>query len=243
MNKKKQKLLIGIITCIIIFMIIVAIVTLIIRKHTIKDANSVKTDYVTISLDLSYTEKANVKLGYTKDSKITEEKSDYGNLVIFTNKEKNYVLELALLNESEESFNNNKEYFSSQDGFKEVEFNKYKGFIYQNFTSTVSGRILLDSSKKDNGLFKFIEFKIEPVDSYLDENGVNAYTLYELNEIQSLLKSIEYEIISTGIRNSNNEEVTEEQKSNEIENNNEEITPEEEMIVEENVETSNSDNN
>ncbi len=171
MNKK----IIGIIAIIVIIAAIVAVVCL----------KGGKTEEVKIPWQIDYLERT-VSVSVKAPKGVTVEDGDYEGTKVFTNESKNYSLELSITDDT--TYANNKEYDSEEEGYEEVKFGNYSGYIVKG-TWDVSGKILLEELT-DNGSYIYLIVTVEPAN---DEEEADVTALYELSEVQKILKSIKYD--------------------------------------------------
>ena len=178
MNKK----VIGIIAAVIVIAIVVGII--LITKNG-------KLEEVKIPLQIDFLEKTvSATIGYPKNKGITVEDGDSEDTKIFTNKDKNYTLEIALTENS--TYNENKDYYKEEDeGFEEVKFKNFTGYILKG-SYDVEGKILLEDLEDQNA-FIYLIFELDPIESYIDDTEVDVYSLYKLDEVQKILNSIKYD--------------------------------------------------
>lgn len=177
MNKK----IIGIIAGVLAIVIVIAIVLLVGIK---------KLEKVTIPLQIDVLERTvSVTLGYPKNSGIVLEDTDWENSKIFKNEEKNYTVDVMLLEDS--TYADNKDYDKEEEGYEEVKFGDFTGYIVKG-EYDVEGKILLEDLS-DQNIYVYLTFEVSAIESYIDDDWVDVKPLYELKEVQTILKSIKYD--------------------------------------------------
>lgn len=177
MNKK----IIGIIAGVLAIVIVVAIVLLVGRN---------KLEEVTIPLQIDVLERTvSVTLGYPKDSGIVLEDTDWETSKVFKNEEKNYQIDISISEDS--TYNDNKDYAKEEEGYEEVTFGKFTGYIVKD-EYEIEGEILLEDLA-DQNIFVYLTFEVSAIESYIDDDWVDVNPLYELKEVQTILNSIKYD--------------------------------------------------
>ena len=129
-----------------------------------------------ISATLGYSEKdeINVRDGYDESGKI------------FENEKEKWELEIYVV--ADTTYDDNKEYAEEEEGYKEIEFNGYKGYIYNDSETEIEGAILFDEGADDN-VSKYLSIELSSTDY---ANDVDMSTIYQLDAVQTILKSIKY---------------------------------------------------
>lgn len=179
MNKK---IIIGIIAAVVIVAAIVLVVLFLGKE---------KLEEITLSLDIDYgdeIETATASIGYPKNAGV-ELKSNSDTTKEFEIKDKNCNLEISFVDELESTYDENMEADKDEEGYKEITFNGYKGYILKG-TYRVEGKILL--ANDESNINKVIEFTVEAIDDYIDDDFVDPEPLYNLKEVQTILKSVKY---------------------------------------------------
>lgn len=148
-----------------------------------------------ISATLGYSEKAGITVrdGYDESGKIFENENEKWELEVYVT--------------ADTTYDDNKEYAEEEDGYKEIEFNGYKGYIYNYSEEEIEGAILLDEGKDDN-VAKYLTIELSTTDY---ANEVDMSTVYESDDVQTILKSIKYngaETIATTDDDDNKVKVT-----------------------------------
>lgn len=196
MNKK---VIIGIIAAIVVVAaIVVAIIFL----------GKEKLQEVTLSLDLDYGEEietATATIGYPNKPKI-EFIDDTTSTKKFEIKDKNCKLEVSLVELLESVYDENKEEDKSEEGYKEIKINGYDGYIKKG-TYSIEGYILL--ANDESNINKVLNFTVEAIDSSKSNESENPESLYNLKEVQTILKSVKYNGSKFVNKAENNTEVDE----------------------------------
>lgn len=145
-----------------------------------------KMEEVSIPLQIDFLEKTvSVTVGYPKGAIV--EDSDFGDGKIIKNEAKNYSVDISITEDS--TYANNLEYDKENyDGFEEVKFGKFSGYVIKG-TYEVEGKILLEDLSDQNA-FIYLNISVEPID---DEGDVEPTAIYELSDVQKILKSIKYD--------------------------------------------------
>lgn len=130
--------------------------------------------------------KISATLGYSEKSGITVRDGYDESGKIFENENEKWELEIYIL--ADTTYDDNKEYGEEEDGYKEIEFNGYKGYIYNYNEEEIDGAILLDEGKDDN-VAKYLSIELSSTDY---ANEVDMSTVYQLSGVQTILKSIKY---------------------------------------------------
>lgn len=177
MNKK----IIGIIAGVLAIVIVIAIVLLVGIK---------KLEKVTIPLQIDVLERTvSVTLGYPNNSGIVLEDTDWETSKVFKNEEKNYQIDISISEDS--TYANNKDYDKEEEGYEEVKFGDFTGYIVKG-EYDVEGKILLEDLS-DQNIYVYLTFEVSAIESYIDDDWVDVKPLYELKEVQTILKSIKYD--------------------------------------------------
>ena len=169
---------------------ILLIVLLVAGLFTLTGCNkSSKLEEVKIPLEIDYLERTvSATIGYPKDKGIKVEDTDYSK--VFSNEEKNYQLDFTLTEDS--TYEDNKEYYKDEEeGYEEVKFGEYTGYIVKD-EYDVEGEILLEDLS-DNDIYVYLAFNVSAIESYVDDDWVDASTLYNLEEVKTILNSIKYD--------------------------------------------------
>lgn len=152
---------------------------------------------ITLSVDIDFgdeTQTASANVGYPKNAVIELEEGFSASSKVFKNKNKNYELEVSIVDELESTYDENKDADKEEEGYQEVEFNGYKGYILKG-TYRIEGKILLDND--ESNINKVFEFTVEPIESEINDKDVDPDTVYNLKEVQTILKSVKYNGTST----------------------------------------------
>lgn len=196
MNKK---VIIGIIaTIVVVAAIVVAVVFL----------GKEKLEETTLSLDLDYGEEietATATIGYPNKPEI-EFIDDTTSTKKFEIKDKNCKLEVSLVELLESVYDENKEEDKSEEGYKEIKINGYDGYIKKG-TYSIEGYILL--ANDESNINKVLNFTVEAIDSSKSNESENPESLYNLKEVQTILKSVKYNGSKFVNKAENNTEVDE----------------------------------
>ena len=196
MNKK---VIIGIIAAIVVVAaIVVAIIFL----------GKEKLQEVTLSLDLDYGEEietATANIGYPQKPEI-EFIDDTSSSKKFELKDKNCKLEVSLIELLESVYDENKEADKEEEGYQEITFNGYKGYIIKG-EYRVEGYLLL--ADDESNINKVLNFTVETIDSSKTNESENLEALYNLKEVQTILKSVKYNGSKVVNKADNNTETTE----------------------------------
>ena len=150
-----------------------------------------KQEEIKLSLQVDSLERTvSATLKYPKSDEITLEDEDEETSRIIKNEKKNYSLDISITEDS--TYANNKEYDSEEEGYEEIKFGDYSGYIVKG-TFDVEGKIALEDLS-DQNICVYLRFELEPIESY-DENDdkVDPADLYKLDEVQKILKSIKYD--------------------------------------------------
>ena len=169
---------------------ILLIVLLVAGLFTLTGCNkSSKLEEVKIPLEIDYLERTvSATIGYPKDKGIKVEDTDYSK--VFSNEEKNYQLDFTLTEDS--TYEDNKEYYKDEEeGYEEVKFGEYTGYIVKD-EYDVEGEILLEDLS-DQNTYIYLSFELSAIESYVDDETVDVNSLYELEEVQTILNSIKYD--------------------------------------------------
>ena len=176
MNKK---VLIGIIAVVVVCAVVIGIVC-ITKGGKLKEA--------TLKEDLGYEDsQISATVGYSAKAGFTEKEDELDNFIELENKDKNYSVELGLRVDT--TYESNKDGSKEEEGYKEVKFNKYDGYIYKASDSRITGAILLEGNEEDN-LYKYIALDVEIIDTYEEGKEVSIDSIYESKEVQTILNSI-----------------------------------------------------
>ena len=130
-----------------------------------------------------------VTVKYPKNKGITVENSDSESAKTFKNTDKNYNLELTLVEDS--TYKDNKEYASEEENYEEVKFGDYSGYVVKG-DYNIEGRVLLEDLG-DQNIYVYLAFDLEAIESYINDNWVDLKPIYNLDEVQKILKSIKYD--------------------------------------------------
>lgn len=175
------KKLIGIIAAVAVVAVIIVIVI------CLKGGN---LEEVKLPLQIDVLERtASVTVGYPKNKGIEVKDTDWENGKTFENKEKNYSLEITLTEDS--TYADNKEYAKEEEGYEEVKFGDYSGYVVKG-DYDIEGYLLLEDLS-DQNIFVYLVFELEAIESYVDDDWVDLKPIYNLDEIQKILKSIKYD--------------------------------------------------
>ena len=175
MNKK----IIGIIAGILV--IVIAIVILVGIK---------KLEEVTIPLQIDVLERTvSVTLGYPKNSGIVLEDTDWETSKVLKNEQKNYQIDISISEDS--TYQENKDYAKEEEGYEEVKFGDFTGYIVKG-EYDIEGKILLEDLSEQN-IYVYLTFEISAIESYIGDDWVDVKPLYELKEVQTILNSIKYD--------------------------------------------------
>ena len=179
MNKK---VIIGIIAAIVVVAaIVVAIIFL----------GKEKLQEVTLSLDLDYGEEietATANIGYPKKPEI-EFINDTSSSKVFEIKDKNCKLEVELIELLESVYDENKEADKEEEGYKDIKVNGYDGYIMKG-TYSLEGKLLL--ANDETNINKVLNFTVETINNSASDESVNPEQLYNLKEVQTIIKSVKY---------------------------------------------------
>lgn len=130
-----------------------------------------------------------VHLNLNKNDEITEFDKEEPNYARIENKENNYVADITLDTESKEAYDGYQTSAKDCEGYKEVDFGKYKGF-YAKDNDDIFGYILLDES--DETFNVFVNFVVYAFDE--NAEGTDSETLYNSSNIQNILNSINFKV-------------------------------------------------
>ena len=151
-----------------------------------------KLQEVTLSVDIDFggeTQIASANVGYPQNVGIELQEGRSKSDKVFKNKDKNYKLEVSIVDELESRYDENKEADKKDEGYQEVTFNGYNGYILKG-EYRVEGKLLLDND--ESNINKVFEFTVEPIESYQNDDFVNPEPLYNLKEVRTILKSVKY---------------------------------------------------
>ena len=151
-----------------------------------------KLQEVTLSVDIDFggeTQIASANVGYPQNTGIELQEGRSKSDKVFKNKDKNYKLEVSIVDELESRYDENKEADKKDEGYQEVTFNGYNGYILKG-EYRVEGKLLLDND--ESNINKVFEFTVEPIESYQNDDFVNPEPLYNLKEVRTILKSVKY---------------------------------------------------
>ena len=151
-----------------------------------------KLQEVTLSVDIDFggeTQIASANVGYPQNVGIELQEGRSKSDKVFKNKDKNYKLEVSIVDELESRYDENKEEDKKDEGYQEVTFNGYNGYILKG-EYRVEGKLLLDND--ESNINKVFEFTVEPIESYQNDDFVNPEPLYNLKEVRTILKSVKY---------------------------------------------------
>lgn len=151
-----------------------------------------KLQEVTLSVDIDFggeTQIASANVGYPQNVGIELQEGRSESDKVFKNKDKNYKLEVSIVDELESTYDENAEADKKEEGYQEVTFNGYKGYILKG-EYRVEGKLLLDND--ESNINKVFEFTVEPIESYQNDDFVNPEPLYNLKEVRTILKSVKY---------------------------------------------------
>lgn len=204
MNKK---VIIGIIAAIVVVAaIIVGVIFL--GKEKLQETN--------LSLEIDYgdeIETATASIGYPINKKVELKDMD-DTTKVFTLKEKNCNLKISLVDELESTYEENLKADKEEEGYEEVTFNGYKGYILKG-EYRVEGKILL--ADDESNINKVCEFTVEPIDDYINNSFVDPVPLYNLKEVQTILKSVKYNGSTTVENSDKTEDVEETEETEDVE--------------------------
>ena len=144
-----------------------------------------KLEEVTLKLE-DGDETVSATFGYSGKSGITVEEGYDDSGKILKSEEGKWELKIDLC--ADTTYDDNKEYAKEEEGYKEIEFNSYKGYMYNYSEEEIDMEILLDAGD-DETVAKYISLELRTTDY---ENEVNMQTIYELDDVQTILKSIKY---------------------------------------------------
>lgn len=181
-----------------------------------------KTEKKVLNLELNYEDNTQ-KMAYAKfeyPKKSWEAQQDE-NVISIENKEKNYMLNLTLLDELETTYNEIAEEDKEFENYKEEKFGKYKGYSYKYGDTSIAGRILLKQFKESESNI-FIEFEITPTNESIAEQDIDITSIFNSREVQRILKSFKYS--EQNVKGSKTEDETEIEYDEEL-NDDEEIVP------------------
>ena len=177
MDKKNIGIIVGIIA------IIAAIVVVICMGGT-------KLEEVKLSRQIDFLERTvSVSVGYPKNKGITVEKSDVEYSTELKNEKNNYNLEITITEDA--NYEDNKDYAKEEEGYEEAKFGNYSGYLEKG-EYDIEGYILLEDLSDQNS-YIYITFELEPIESTVNDKDVDPKTLYDLDEVQKILKSIKYD--------------------------------------------------
>jgi len=143
---------------------------------------------VKLPLQIDFLERTvTATIGYPKD--VTVEDTNWETSKIFKNEKNNYTLEISITEDS--TYANNKEYDSEEEGYEEVKFGDFSGYIVKG-TFDIEGKILLEDLSDQNA-YVYLNLELEPIEDEIDDKKVDLYALYKLDEVQKILKSIKYD--------------------------------------------------
>lgn len=149
-----------------------------------------KLEPMKLSLQVDSLERTvSVNIGYPKDAGITVEDGNLNKIKTLKNEEKNYKLEFNLQNDS--TYENNKKSESKKDNYTEVKFNDYSGYNVK-ASYNIKGRILLEDLSSQN-IFIYLIYTLSPIKNSVNGEKVDIESLYNLDEVQTILKSIKYD--------------------------------------------------
>ena len=151
---------------------------------------SEKLEEVKISRQVEHLERTvSVTLGYPKEKDVVVENTSWEYSKIFKNEKLNYNMEIMITADS--TYENNKEYDSDEEGYEEVKYGDFSGYIVKGYYD-VEGKILLeDLSKQNTYVYLIIDF--EAINDYVDDEKVDIGALFKLDEVQKILKTIKYD--------------------------------------------------
>ena len=144
-----------------------------------------KLEEITLKLEEG-DENISATLGYSAKAGITVEEGYDESGKILSSEEGKWELKVDLC--ADTTYSDNKEYCKDEDGYKEIEFNGYKGYMYNYSDEEIDLELLLEAGDDDT-VEKYISIELRTTDY---ENEVNMQTIFELEEIQTILKSIKY---------------------------------------------------
>lgn len=130
--------------------------------------------------------KISATLEYSEKSEITLEDGFDDSGKTFVSEKDKWELEVYVV--ADTTYDDNKEYSKEEDGYKEIEFNGYKGYIYNYSESEIEGAILFDEGEDDN-VSKYLSLELRTTDY---DNDVDISSVYQLDDVQTILKSIKY---------------------------------------------------
>lgn len=151
-----------------------------------------KLQEVTLSVDIDFggeTQIASANVGYPQNAGIELQEGRSESDKVFKNKDKNYKLEVSIVDELESTYDENAETDKKEEGYQEVTYNGYNGYILKG-EYRVEGKLLLDND--ESNINKVFEFTVEPIESYQNDDFVNPEPLYNLKEVRTILKSVKY---------------------------------------------------
>ena len=126
---------------------------------------------------------------YPKNKGITVEDTDYDSNKVIKNESKNYSIEIDITEDS--TYADNKDYAKEEEGYEEVKFNDYTGYIVKG-SYDVEGYVLLEDLG-DQNIYVYLRFEVSAIESYIDDDYVDVEKLYKLDEVQKILNSLKYD--------------------------------------------------
>ncbi len=159
---------------------VVVLIVLVVGLYFIFGKKAPNLEYTDLTLDEI---KTTVRVGMPKDVGIVASGLNVtGNGIDFINEDKGYKIESRVYQKKNAIYDDNKERSSKEEGYEEIEINKYKG--YQVNASRFSKRIEI-SLAEENGahnIYQLFVSRTRDYDEPLEE-------LMNLEEVKTLIKS------------------------------------------------------
>lgn len=175
-----SKKVIGIIIAVIA--VVVAIVVVLVLKNG-------KLEEVKIPLQVDSLERTvSVTVGYPKNKGFTVEDTDWESTKTIKNAAKNYTLDITL--QEDTTYKDNKDYAKDEEGYEEVKFGDYSGYVVKG-DYYIDGNVLLEDVNQN--IYVYLTFELSAIESYVDGGYVDLKPIYSSDEVQKILKSIKYD--------------------------------------------------
>ena len=147
-----------------------------------------KLEETKLSLEIDALERTvSASIAYPKDKGITVEESELKSEKTIKNEKNNYSLDMSLFEDT--TYSANKEGAKDEEGYEEVKFGEYSGFIEKG-TYDIEGKILFEDLPNTS---IYLSFVLEAIEDTVNDKEVDPKSLYDLEEVQKILKSIKYD--------------------------------------------------